>query len=123
MEPPIETPRPFALPTTAAEAAGDQGIQGEMRVIGPCLTILVVRNNAAGPTILPIWPTDFRAEATGDYMRLIGPLSVPTNDAVGAERLELRGELIDQPPADAVVPPDCADYQLFLVGRASNIAK
>ena len=94
-----------------------------MRLVGPCLTLVVVKNNAVGESILPIWPPGFGAEAFegpgGPILR--GPMGT-AKDAVGAERLELHGQFLDSPPGDAVVPEACAGYRLFLVGRALNIA-
>jgi hypothetical protein len=93
-----------------------------MRVVGPCLTITVRNGNSAGPSILPIWPVGFAAKGgEGEGVRLTGPLGT-ASDAVDSELLELHGQYVDSPPADAVVPADCADYPLFLVGRALNIA-
>ena len=93
-----------------------------MRVVGPCLTIEIRDGTQAGPTILPIWPIGFTAKGgESEGVVLKGPLGV-ANDAINSELLELHGQYVAAAPPDAIVPPDCANYRLFLVGRALNIA-
>jgi len=119
--PPPSSPLP--IPTTAARPATDTEIQGQMNVVGPCLTLVLDGSGVSQPFVLPIWPVGFSAKGgEGEGIVLEGSMP-PSNDAINSERLELHGEYVDQPPADAEVAPECADYQLFLVGRASNIAK
>ena len=118
-EPP---PEPLAIATSAIAPDGDETLFGEMQVVGPCLTLLIRDGNAAGPSVLPIWPAGFSAVGgEGKGIRLTGPMEL-AEDAVNSERLELHGEYVDVAPADASVPPGCERYRLFLVGRVRNVA-
>jgi hypothetical protein len=93
-----------------------------MQVIGPCLTLLIREGATDRPNVLPIWPAGFTAVGgEGRGIRLVGAIP-PAGDAMNSERLELHGQYVDKAPADAKVPDGCDDYQLFLVGRALNVA-
>jgi hypothetical protein len=118
-EPP---PEPLPIATSAAAPDGDETLLGEMRVIGPCLTLLIRDGNTTGPSVLPIWPVGFSAVGgEGRGIRLTGPMEL-AEDAVDSERLELHGEYVDLAPTDATVPAGCERYRLFLVGRVRNVA-
>ena len=93
-----------------------------MQVVGPCLTLLIRDGVASGPSVLPIWPIGFKAKGgEGEGVILTGPLGI-AHDAINSERLELHGGYVDFAPPDAIIPADCDEYRLFLVGRALNIA-
>jgi hypothetical protein len=118
--PPPSTP--LGIATSAVAPNDAETIFGEMRVIGPCLTLVIRDGNTAGPSVLPIWPVGFSAKGgEGEGIRLAGPME-PTNDAINSERLELHGEYIDVAPADASIPRGCEGHRLFLVGRVRNVA-
>jgi hypothetical protein len=118
-EPP---PEPLPIATSAFVPDGDETLLGEMRVVGPCLTLIILNGNTAGERVLPIWPVGFSAVGgEGHGIRLTGPMEL-AKDAVDSERLELHGEYVDPAPADASVPAGCERYRLFLVGRVRNVA-
>jgi hypothetical protein len=120
---PAATLAPLPIPISASTPSGDTVIEGEMRLDGPCLTVVVIEDSTQGETILPIWPVGFAAKGPGGTVGpvIAGPLG-DAKDAVGAERLELHGQYVDSRPPDAIVPEACARYRLFVVGRAMNIA-
>jgi hypothetical protein len=119
---PEPRPEPLPIATSAVAPDGDEALLGEMRVVGPCLTLLVLNGNSAVESVLPIWPVGFSAVGgEGRGIRLIGPMEL-AEDAVNSERLELHGEYVDLAPADASVPAGCERYRLFLVGRVRNVA-
>jgi hypothetical protein len=93
-----------------------------MHLDGPCLFLVVREGDDFGPDILPIWPVGFAAVGGMEYgILLTGPIGKAKNVS-NVELMEIHGQYIDKPPADAVVPPDCLKYPLFLVGRVANIS-
>lgn len=46
-----------------------------------------------------------------------------TNIAIGGELMELPGEFVTTPPADAIMPATCVGYPLFHVANVKNIAQ
>jgi hypothetical protein len=113
---------PLPIATSAVAPDGDETLLGEMRVVGPCLTLLILNGNTAVERVLPIWPVGFSAVGSeGRGIRLTGPIEL-ANDAVNSERLELHGEYVDLAPSDASVPAGCERYRLSLVGRVWNVA-
>jgi hypothetical protein len=115
-----DPPAPFPIPTTASAHNGDETVFAWMQREGPCLYLFPRDGHSKGPSIMPIWPDGFHA-TTGPRSFLL--FSEP-NEAEAAvapsELMELHGEYVKTPPADAVIPPECANYPLFLVGRVIN---
>lgn len=113
---------PLAIATSAVVPDGDETLFGVMRVDGPCLSLLTLDGNNAGPSVLPIWAVGFSAKGSEvEGITLTGPMETAI-DAVNSERLELHGEYVDVAPADTIVPQGCGHYRLFLVGRVRNVS-
>lgn len=114
---------PLAIATSAVLRGQGEKLLGEMRVVGPCLTLFIWDGTTAGPSVLPIWPAGFSAKGSErEGVTLTGPME-PSNDAINSERLELHGEYVEVAPADASVPAGCEHYRLFLAGRVRNVAE
>jgi hypothetical protein len=110
-----ETPKPFALPTTTATPKRDEVLSvATFGIRGPCTTLIV----SGKPELLPIWPTGYTAVSGPRYF-LLTP-SDGSQDVAASEMMEVHGEYLDSPPADVVIPPECAKYPLYLVSKVIN---
>jgi hypothetical protein len=112
---------PIAIPTSTATPSTDEIVFAMLQDDGACLFVTTIKGNNQGPSILPIWPKGFTAKIGPRARELYsGPGQEKNALAVASELMELHGEYVDTAPADAVVPPECAKYPLFLVGRVFN---
>jgi hypothetical protein len=103
-------------PTTIATPKRDEVLSASFGIRGPC----AILSRSGKPELLPIWPRGYTAVSGGMYFLLTPPDG--SQDVADSERMEVHGEYIDSPPADAVIPPECAKYPLYLV-RSSTGAK
>ena len=110
-----ETPKPFALPTTTATPKRDEVLPvASFGIRGPCAILTM----SGKPELLPIWPKGYTAMSGPMYFLLTPPDG--SQDVVDSEMMEVHGEYLDSPPADAVIPPECAKYPLYLVSKVIN---
>jgi len=108
-------PKPFALPTSGATPKRDEVLSvARFGIRGPCAVLSI----SGKPELLPIWPTGFTAMSGPRYF-LLTP-SDGSQDVAAGEMMEVHGESIDSPPADVVIPPECAQYPLYLVSKVIN---
>ena len=113
--PAVETPTPVAIPTTAQAAAADDEVLGMMRFDESCLWL----EQRDGQRVLPIWPRGFSAMTASRFTILEGPVTNAPN-VVGAELINVEGEFVDVPPADATIPVECLGSPLFHVATVAN---
>lgn len=112
---------PIAIPTSTVAPRTDEIVLALLQDDGACLFVTTIKGDVQGPSILPIWPRGFTAKIGPRTRELYsGPGEEKNAIAVASELLELHGEYVNTAPADAVVPPECPKYPLFLVGRVFN---
>ena len=115
------TPRPDAVievPTSNTTPGAADTLEASLAMNDKCLLVVTKDDKL----FVPIWPTGFVAKLTPGTGAL-GVFSGPdgdTNVATSGKVLELHGELVATPPADAVMPSTCAGYPLFHVKDVRN---
>jgi hypothetical protein len=90
-----DPPAPFPIPTTASAPTRDEAVFAWMQREGR-------------PSVMPIWPDGFNARTgpRGDFV-LFSETNQPEAAVAVSELMELHGEYVKTPPADAVIPREC----------------